>query len=130
MIIIVLLIVIIHGCLTGSRVVMSLFALELGVNAFSIGIMIALYSLTPLLLCVSAGRATDRYGVRKPMIFGATLCGCGLMLPFLWQQVPALYISATVIGAAFVIYNVAAQNLTGAWGPREDRAHSVFQRRC
>ena len=122
MYLIVLLNVIIHGCLTGSRVVMELFALELGVNAFSIGIMIALYSLTPLLLGVSAGRATDRYGVRPPMIFGAVLCGCGLMLPFLWPQVPALYISATVIGAAFVIYNVAAQNLTGAWGPREDRA--------
>lgn len=122
MYLIVLLNVIIHGCLTGSRVVMSLFALELGVNAFSIGIMIALYSLAPLLIGVYAGRATDRYGVRAPMIFGAALCGCGLLLPFLWQKVPALYISATVIGAAFVIYNVAAQNLTGAWGPREDRA--------
>jgi MFS family permease len=122
MYLIVLLNVIIHGCLTGSRVVMALFALELGVNAFSIGIMIALYSLTPLLLGVSAGRATDRYGVRPPMIFGAVLCGCGLMLPYLWPRVGALYVSATVIGAAFVIYNVAAQNLTGAWGPREDRA--------
>jgi len=122
MYLIVLLNVIMHGCLTGSRVVMSLFALELGVNAFSIGIMIALYSLAPLLLGISAGRATDRYGVRPPMLFGASLCGCGLILPWLWPHVTALYVSALVIGAAFVIYNVAAQNLTGAWGPREDRA--------
>ncbi len=122
MYLIVLLNVIIHGCLTGSRVAMALFALELGVNAFSIGIMVALYSLTPLMLGVTAGRATDRYGVQPPMLFGAVLCGCGLMLPYLWPRVGALYFSAAVIGAAFVFYNVAVQNLTGAWGPREDRA--------
>jgi MFS family permease len=122
MILLVILNVIIHGCLTGSRVVMALFAIELGVNAFSIGIMAALYSLTPLLLGVTAGRATDRYGVKPPMLFGAVLCGVGLMLPYLWPKVATLYVSATVIGAGFVIYNVAVQNLTGAWGPREDRA--------
>ncbi len=122
MYLIVFLNVIMHGCLTGSRVVMSLFALELGVNAFSIGLMIALYSATPLLLGVVAGRTTDRYGVKPPMVGGAILCGCGLMLPYLWPQVAALYVSAAVIGMAFVFYNVAAQNLTGAWGPREDRA--------
>lgn len=61
MYLLVILNVIIHGCLTGSRVVMALFAIELGVNAFSIGIMAALYSLTPLLLGVTAGRATDRF---------------------------------------------------------------------
>ena len=122
MYLLVMLNVIIHGCLTGSRVVMALFAIELGVNTFSIGIMVALYSLTPLLLGVTAGRATDRYGVQPPMLFGAVLCGVGLMLPYLWPRVGALYVSATVIGAGFVIYNVAVQNLTGAWGPREDRA--------
>ena len=100
MYLIVLLNVIIHGCLTGSRVVMSLFALEMGVNAFSIGIMVALYSLTPLMFGVVAGRATDRFGMQRPMIFGAVLCGCGLMLPFLWPQIPALYISAAVIAAS------------------------------
>src|SRR5829696_7871935 len=122
MYLIVLLNVIVHGCLTGSRVIIVLFALKLGVSPLAIGVMVSLYSVTPLLLGVVAGRATDRYGVRPPMLFGALLCGCGLMLPYLWPQIPALYISAAVIGMAFVFYNVAAQNLTGAWGPREDRA--------
>jgi len=101
---------------------MSLFAIELGVNAFSIGVMIALYSATPLLFGVTAGRVTDRYGVQPPMLFGAVLCGCGLMLPYFWPQTGMLYVSAAVIGMAFVFYNVAVQNLAGAWGPREDRA--------
>ncbi|MCX7135840.1 MAG: MFS transporter, partial [Proteobacteria bacterium] len=114
--------VIIHGCLTGSRVVLSLFAIDLGVNALQIGLMVALYSATPLMLGVTAGRITDRYGVQPPMLFGAVLCACGLLLPYLWQHVGALYISAIVIGTGFVFYNVAVQNLTGAWGPRADRA--------
>ena len=122
MYLIVFLNVIIHGCLTGSRVVISLFAIELGVNAFAIGLMVAMYSATPLFLGVVAGRVTDRYGVQPPMLFGAVMCGCGLLLPYLWPHVAALYFSAVVIGTGFVFYNVAAQNLTGAWGPREDRA--------
>jgi predicted MFS family arabinose efflux permease len=58
------------------------------------------------------------------MLFGAVLCGSGLMLPYLWPGIAALYASAAVIGAAFVFYNVAVQNLAGAWGPREDRARN------
>lgn len=122
MYLIVLLNVIVHGCLTGSRVVLSLFAIDLGVNALQIGLMVALYSATPLMLGVTAGRSTDRYGVQPPMLFGAVLCACGLLLPYLWQHVGALYLSAVVIGTGFVFYNVAVQNLTGAWGPRADRA--------
>ena len=48
MFLIVLLNVIIHGCMTASRVVASLFAIELGVNAFGIGLIISLYSAAPL----------------------------------------------------------------------------------
>lgn len=116
--------VIVHGCFIGSRVVMVLFAIELGAKVFAIGVMVALYSALPLLLGVYSGRLSDRYGVRLPMLCGAILCGCGLMLPYLWRHVAALYFSATIIGAAFMLYNVSVQNLAGAWGPREDRARN------
>lgn len=113
-----------HGCLNGSRMVMALLAIELGANALAIGFMIALYSVPQLLLGVYSGRVSDRYGVRLPMIGGTILCGCGLLVPYLWQHIAALYISAAVIGTGFVFYNVSVQNLTGAWGPREMRARN------
>jgi len=116
--------VIIHGCLMGSRVVVALYAIELGANMFEIGVMVALYSALPLLLGVYSGRLSDRYGVRLPMLWGAILCGLGLLLPFLWRHIAALYCSGAIIGAAFMLYNVAVQNLAGAWGPREDRARN------
>src|SRR3990172_1248222 len=99
--------VIVHGCLMGSRVVMVLFAIELGANMFEIGVMVALYSALPLLLGVHAGRLSDRYGVRLPMLFGAVLLGCGLLVPYLWRHIGALYLSAATIGAAFMLYNVS-----------------------
>src|SRR5450759_174037 len=97
--------IIIHGCLIGSRMVMVLLAIELGANTLAIGVMVALYSALPLLLGVYSGRVSDRYGVRAPMLFGAVLCGGGLLLPYLWRHIAALYFSAAIIGAAFVFYN-------------------------
>ena len=114
--------IIIHGCQVGSRVVMALFAIKLGASPFAIGIMVALYSIPPLCLGVAAGRITDRYGVRGPMILGAVLCGAGMLLPWLWPALPTLYASAVVVGLSFVFYTVAVQNLAGAWGTRADRA--------
>jgi len=101
---------------------MALLAIELGATPLAIGLMVALYSVPPLLLGIYSGQVSDRYGVRSPMLFGTILCGCGLLLPYLWQHVAALYVSAAVIGGGFVFYNVSVQNLAGAWGPREARA--------
>jgi MFS family permease len=114
--------VIIHGCQVGSRVVMALFAIRLGASPFEIGVMVALYSLPPLCFGVYTGRITDRYGVHRPMLLGAVLCGGGLLMPYFWPTVPSLYASAATIGFSFMFYTVAVQSLTGAWGPREQRA--------
>jgi MFS family permease len=114
--------VIVHGCYIGSRLVMALLAIELGASPLSIGLMVALYAVPPLLLGIYSGKVSDRYGVWPPMTYGTVLCACGLLLPYVWQHVAALYLSAAVIGIGFVFYNVSVQNLTGAWGPRATRA--------
>ncbi len=114
--------IIIHGCQVGSRVVMALFAIKLGASPFEIGLMVALYSLPPLCFGIYAGRITDRYGVHRPMMLGAVLCGTGMLLPYFSPTITALFWSAVTIGFSFMFYTVAVQNLTGAWGPREQRA--------
>jgi len=116
--------IIIHGSQVGSRVVMALFAIKLGASPFAIGVMIALYSVPPLCFGVYVGRITDRYGVHGPMVLGTVLCSIGLLLPYFWPFVPSLYASATIMGLSFMFYTVAVQNLTGAWGPREQRARN------
>jgi len=99
-----------------SKVLISLFALELGASQFYIGIMVAMYSLLPALLAVQAGKLSDRLGVRLPMLAGSLGIALGLLVPGLWPAVPALYVSAALIGASHMMYNLATQNLVGSLG--------------
>ncbi len=57
MYLIVLLSIAIHGCYIGSKVVVSLLALELGASQFLIGVLASLYALLPLVLGASFGMA-------------------------------------------------------------------------
>ncbi|HEY7741977.1 MAG TPA: MFS transporter [Burkholderiales bacterium] len=107
-----------------SKVLVTLFGIELGASQFTIGTMIAMYSLLPALLAVYAGKLSDRLGVRVPMLAGSLGVSIGLLLPWLSPGLPALYASAALIGAAHMFYNVSAQNLIGSLGAPEERTRN------
>ena len=107
-----------------SKVLVSLFAIELGASQFAIGLMIATYSLFPALLALHAGKLSDRLGVRLPMLAGTSGVAAGLLLPWLSSSLPALYASAALIGASHMLYNVSMQNLIGSIGGAEDRTRN------
>jgi MFS family permease len=124
MYLIVLISIAIHSCYIGSKVVVSLLALELGASQFLIGGIAALYALLPLLLGVYSGRLADTIGMRVPMLIGALFTTLAMLCGYAWQQLPALFATAMLMGAAFVFYNVSIQNLTGAYGRPEHRARN------
>jgi len=107
-----------------SKVIVSLFAIELGASQIIIGVMIALYSLLPALLALPAGKLTDRLGVRLPMLLGSAGMIVALLVPWLVGSMAALYASAALIGAAHMLYNVSVQNLFGTLGGNEDRTRN------
>lgn len=108
----------------GSRVVASLLALSLGAGPMVIGVLIAAYSIFPLIFALVVGRISDRYGSRWPMLGGAIAFGCGLIIPAVSPTLPALFISAPLIGIGFVFFNVAAQNLVGTLGSAAERTRN------
>ena len=62
---IVLLIVLFNmSAFRASKVLVSLYAIELGASQFIIGVMIAMYSLLPMLLALQVGKLADRLGAR------------------------------------------------------------------
>jgi hypothetical protein len=65
MILIVLLSMSVHDCYIGSKVVVSLFALELGASQGLVGVIAAFYAAVPLLLGVYSGRLADTRGMRS-----------------------------------------------------------------
>ena len=94
MYLIALLSIAIHSCYIGSKVVVSLLALELGASQLLIGVLAALYALLPLLLGVYSGRLADTIGMRVPMLIGAALTAIAMLCGFAWQQLAALFATA------------------------------------
>ncbi len=108
----------------GSRVVAALLALELGAGPLLIGVLIATYSIFQLAFALVVGRISDRYGSRWPMLGGTITFGAGMLIPAASPTLPALFISAPLIGIGFVFFNVAVQSLAGTLGSTEQRTQN------
>jgi MFS family permease len=111
-----------HTVLTGSRVTVSLYALSLAESPFVVGTLMGLYSFLPMWLAVGAGRFSDRVGVRRPLLLGSLGIAIGAVLPRVLPGLPALFFTTSLIGVSFMLFQVAAQNATGALGPPAERA--------
>jgi MFS family permease len=110
-----------HTTFAGTRVVVALYAIRLGETPFTVGTLMALYSLLPMIFAVTIGRLTDRFGVRAPMLTGSVLLAAGTLTPLLWPQIEALYLVSMLVGSSFMLYHVAYQNVVGFIGRPEDR---------
>ena len=93
---IVLLCLLNHACFSGSRMVMSLYALELGANQLTIGVLMALFAICPLFFAIYAGRLADRLGPRGQMLSGTAGMGLAMLLPPLFPGIVYLYIPALI----------------------------------
>ncbi len=113
-----------HIAYKGSKMLISLYAIELGANPFSIGILYSLYSFFSLFLALYAGRLSDRLGPRMPMLLGSLGLGCGLLLPYLLPRLAALFVSATLIGTLYIFYTVSAQHVIGTFGAGHERTRN------
>ena len=121
---IVLLCLLNHACFSGSRMVMSLYALELGASQCTIGVLMALFAICPLFLALYAGRLADRIGPRGPMMVGTAGVGIAMLLPALFPGLTTLYISALLTGSAFHFFFVSVHGTAGGVGGPENRARN------
>jgi MFS family permease len=110
-----------HMVLTGSRVTVSLYALALGATPLVVGTLMGLYAFLPMLLAVGAGRLSDRIGARRPMLAGSWGVALGVLLPAVLPGTTSLYFSTALIGVAFMCFQVAMQHVTGSMGEPADR---------
>jgi len=109
----------------GCRVLMSLFAIELGASTAAIGLLISLFALFPFLLSVYAGKVIDRFGSHLPAQLGTVLSAAGFAIPWLFPALPALYLSASIIGLSYVFISLAIQNLSSTARDPDVRAREV-----
>lgn len=121
---IVLTCVLTHAGFGGAKVALPLHALDLGVDAFTVGVMVALWALCPMLIALYVGRLVDRVGPRVPMLGGTLGVVIALVVPFVFPGIAALYVMSLAVGTAFQFFFVPTQGITGALGKPEDRARN------
>ena len=111
-----------HIALAGSRITTSLYALSMHASEFTVGVLIALFSLFPMLCAVPAGRWIDRIGIMRPMMAGGIAMTLGCALPGIVEGLPVLFPATMLIGTGFMVIQVAAQHTVGAASSAEKRA--------
>ena len=121
---IVLMCVLNHTGFGGSRVAVSLYALDLGASQLEIGVLMALYALCPMLLAVSIGKMADRVGPRLPMLLGTAGTAIALLLPPLFPGLATLYIAALLIGTSFNAFFITLMGIAGGIGGERNRVNN------
>lgn len=110
--------------LVSARVVLSLYALDLGASASAVGVLAGMFYMFPLLLSFPVGSWADRSGPRGPLLVGS-LCGtAALLIPWFVREVPAFYFAAALSGLGLAFTHVTLQNLMGTISRPEDRARN------
>lgn len=102
-----------HVALTGGRITVSLTALQMGLSTFTVGMLIAVFAILPMLFSVRAGRWVDAVGVVRPLVIGTSLVAIGTFLPFISQTRPSLLLASCCIGIGFMLHQVSTQDLLG-----------------
>jgi len=101
-----------HVGFAGSRLAVPLFAVDQGGTPFVVGTAVALYAAFPVVLALPAGRMMDRLGFKIPLVFGTTGVFTALALPLVWPSMGTIYVTASLIGLAFMAL-VAIVNFRG-----------------
>ncbi len=118
------LIVLNHIAFGGSRMVVSLYALESGATQIQVGILMALYAVCPMLFAIAIGRLADRVGPRVPMLLGSVGVGIALLLPALWPSMTTLYFSSLLLGTSFHFFFVTVTGIAGGIGGAQHRSRN------
>lgn len=107
-----------------ARVLLALYALDLGAQPLAIGLLTASFSIFPMMLAVIAGKVTDRVGSRWPVLAGTVVVLCGMLVPYFERSLTALYVAAAMNGLAFAFFSVSLQNLIGLMSTPAQRAQN------
>jgi predicted MFS family arabinose efflux permease len=120
-----------HMVFVAARMTASLYALANQASAFTVGVILALFSLVPMLISVRAGRWLDAVGPLRPTLIGTLLILGGALLPWMFSYEAAdlaPLVAATLIGTGLTLVMISIQQVIGerADPARRPAAFSAF----
>ena len=109
--------VLIHMAFVSSRMTASLYALANHASTFTVGVIMALFALVPMLTGLRAGRWLDAVGPWRPTLTGTGLVLGGTLLPALFPYATAdvapLLVSAAMVGTGQMLTMLSIQQVVG-----------------
>jgi MFS family permease len=105
-----------------------LFAVDLGLAATSVGVLVALPNVFPVVLAITAGRLVDRLGPTRWLLVGTTGATLGPMLVWALPGVVAVAAAQLLVGLSQLFTTLSAQSLVAdvANGRSVTRNFSLF----
>ncbi len=109
----------VHSSMSGFRMAAPLQALNEGAGTGTVGLVVALFALAPVLLALHAGRMADRYGFHRPMRVAVGLAMAGALMAVAstrvqgWAHVGLLGIGALLSGGGANFGVLAIQRTAG-----------------
>jgi MFS family permease len=121
---IVVLTILTHLSFAGCRVVISLAAIHYQASPFTVGIVMSLLTVIPMLLAVRWGRWIDRIGARVPMLMGVVALLAGMLLGWAFPRLETLFAVSALAGSGFFLYHIAVGQAAALIGRSEDRVRN------
>ena len=113
----ILLVVVAHIVFTGARITASLYALANGASTFTVGVLMALFALVPMLSAVRAGKWLDRVGPQRPLLASSAMILAGIALPAAFPYPVAdlgpLLVGVALVGTGQMLTQITVQDLVG-----------------
>jgi MFS family permease len=106
-----------------GNMVLVLYALKLDSSAFVIGLLGAMFAVLPMLFSMPAGKLADRYGSRAVLLFCVVGSGLGLLVPWAFPGITAMFVASALIGLSLTMV-VPLQNLMGLISTPATRARN------
>jgi MFS family permease len=102
-----------HACMAATRVAASLAVLQQGLPAWTVGALLSIYGLAPIVISLWAGRMADRHGFHRPVAIALVTAVVGAVLPVASQHVAVFAVSGLLTGGALSFGAVAIQREAG-----------------
>ena len=109
-----------------ARMTGSLYVLANKASTFTVGVMMSLFALVPMLIAVRAGRWLDAVGPRRPTLIGLGMMVGGVSLPAIFSyanaDVAPMLVAAALIGTGSTLAQLSVQQLVGERADPNHRA--------
>ncbi len=114
----------VHAAFACARVDLSLFALHLKASSLTVGVIMSLLAVIPMVVSIHAGRYIDRVGPRGPMLLGTVLVLAGIILAAALPRLETLFFVAPTMGLGFLFFHIGAHQAAGMIGKDGNHTHN------